>query len=125
MTETASPGLSTSPHGGRQVLPAAPRGYCAGVDRAVVTVEKALDTYGAPVYVRKQIVHNRHVVEDLEQRGAVFVEELDEVPPGSTVVLSAHGVSPAARAEAAERSLKAIDATCPLVTKVHHEARRF
>jgi 4-hydroxy-3-methylbut-2-enyl diphosphate reductase len=126
MTETVSPGLDTSlSPGGRQVLLAAPRGYCAGVDRAVVTVEKALDTYGAPVYVRKQIVHNRHVVEDLQARGAVFVEELDEVPPGSTVVFSAHGVSPAVHAEAAERQLKAIDATCPLVTKVHHEARRF
>ena len=125
MTETASPGLTTPPPGGRQVLLAAPRGYCAGVDRAVVTVEKALDTYGAPVYVRKQIVHNRHVVEDLQARGAIFVEELDEVPPGSTVVFSAHGVSPAVHAQAAERELKAIDATCPLVTKVHHEARRF
>ncbi len=125
MTETATPGLTTPTAGGRQVLLAAPRGYCAGVDRAVVTVEKALDTYGAPVYVRKQIVHNRHVVEDLQARGAVFVEELDEVPPGSTVVFSAHGVSPAVHAEAAERQLKAIDATCPLVTKVHHEARRF
>ena len=104
---------------------AAPRGYCAGVDRAVVTVEKALETYGAPVYVRKQIVHNRHVVEDLEQRGAIFVEELDQVPPGSTVVFSAHGVSPAVHTEAKDRGLKAIDATCPLVTKVHHEARRF
>ena len=125
MTETTSPGLTTPATGGRQVLLAAPRGYCAGVDRAVVTVEKALDTYGAPVYVRKQIVHNRHVVEDLQARGAVFVEELDEVPPGSTVVFSAHGVSPAVHAQAAERELKAIDATCPLVTKVHHEARRF
>ncbi len=125
MTETVSPGLTTPSAGGRQVLLAAPRGYCAGVDRAVVTVEKALDTYGAPVYVRKQIVHNRHVVEDLQARGAIFVEELDEVPPGSTVVFSAHGVSPAVHAEAAERKLKAIDATCPLVTKVHHEARRF
>ena len=104
---------------------AAPRGYCAGVDRAVVTVEKALETYGAPVYVRKQIVHNRHVVEDLEQRGAIFVEELDQVPAGSTVVFSAHGVSPAVHTEAKDRGLKAIDATCPLVTKVHHEARRF
>jgi 4-hydroxy-3-methylbut-2-enyl diphosphate reductase len=91
----------------------------------VVTVEKALETYGAPVYVRKQIVHNRHVVEDLEQRGAIFVEELDQVPAGSTVVFSAHGVSPAVHAEAKDRGLKAIDATCPLVTKVHHEARRF
>lgn len=109
----------------KKVILAAPRGYCAGVDRAVVTVEKALDLYGPPVYVRKQIVHNRHVVEDLEARGAIFVEELDEVPPGSTVVFSAHGVSPAVHAEAAERGLKTIDATCPLVTKVHHEARRF
>jgi 4-hydroxy-3-methylbut-2-en-1-yl diphosphate reductase len=104
---------------------AAPRGYCAGVDRAVITVEKALDAYGAPIYVRKQIVHNKHVVENLEHRGAVFVEELDQVPPGSTVVFSAHGVSPAVHAEAAQRGLKTIDATCPLVTKVHHEARRF
>jgi 4-hydroxy-3-methylbut-2-enyl diphosphate reductase len=125
MTETVSPGLTTPPTPAKQVLLAAPRGYCAGVDRAVVTVEKALDTYGAPVYVRKQIVHNRHVVEGLQARGAVFVEELDEVPTGSTVVFSAHGVSPAVHAEAAERGLKAIDATCPLVTKVHHEARRF
>ncbi|WP_375423307.1 4-hydroxy-3-methylbut-2-enyl diphosphate reductase [uncultured Friedmanniella sp.] len=125
MTETTSPGLTESLPAGRQVLLAAPRGYCAGVDRAVVTVEKALDTYGAPVYVRKQIVHNRHVVENLQARGAVFVEELDEVPVGATVVFSAHGVSPAVHAEAAERGLKAIDATCPLVTKVHHEARRF
>ena len=104
---------------------AAPRGYCAGVDRAVITVEKALDLYGAPVYVRKQIVHNKHVVSDLESRGAVFVEELDEVPEGATVVFSAHGVSPAVHDQAAERSLKTIDATCPLVTKVHHEAKRF
>ncbi len=109
----------------KSVVVAAPRGYCAGVDRAVITVEKALDTYGAPVYVRKQIVHNKHVVETLQERGAIFVEELDEVPEGSTVVFSAHGVSPAVHAEAKERSLKAIDATCPLVTKVHHEAKRF
>jgi len=107
------------------VLLAAPRGYCAGVDRAVITVEKALDLYGAPVYVRKQIVHNKHVVAGLERRGAVFVEELDEVPVGSTVVFSAHGVSPAVHDEAEVRGLKTIDATCPLVTKVHHEARRF
>ncbi|MFL6174062.1 MAG: 4-hydroxy-3-methylbut-2-enyl diphosphate reductase [Marmoricola sp.] len=109
----------------RAVLLAAPRGYCAGVDRAVITVEKALDLYGAPVYVRKQIVHNKHVVANLESRGAVFVEELDEVPTGQTVVFSAHGVSPAVHAEAAARELKTIDATCPLVTKVHHEAKRF
>ena len=110
---------------GKRVVVAAPRGYCAGVDRAVVTVERALETYGAPVYVRKQIVHNRHVVEDLEARGAVFVEELSQVPPGATVVFSAHGVSPAVHAAAAERGLKTVDATCPLVTKVHKEAKRF
>jgi 4-hydroxy-3-methylbut-2-en-1-yl diphosphate reductase len=104
---------------------AAPRGYCAGVDRAVITVEKALDLYGAPVYVRKQIVHNKHVVSDLESRGAVFVEELHEVPEGATVVFSAHGVSPTVHDEAKARNLKTIDATCPLVTKVHHEAKRF
>jgi len=109
----------------RAVLLAAPRGYCAGVDRAVITVEKALDLYGAPVYVRKQIVHNKHVVQDLEERGAVFVEEIAEVPEGATVVFSAHGVSPEVHAQAQQRSLKTIDATCPLVTKVHHEARRF
>ncbi|HZA04792.1 MAG TPA: 4-hydroxy-3-methylbut-2-enyl diphosphate reductase [Propionibacteriaceae bacterium] len=109
----------------RQVVVAAPRGYCAGVDRAVITVEKAIAAYGAPVYVRKQIVHNRHVVEDLETRGAIFVDELSQVPPGARVVFSAHGVSPAVHAEARERGLKTIDATCPLVTKVHQEARRF
>ena len=109
----------------KRVVVAAPRGYCAGVDRAVVTVEKALDLYGPPVYVRKQIVHNRHVVEDLEARGAIFVEELDAVPTGATVVFSAHGVAPSVHAEAAARGLKTIDATCPLVTKVHNEARRF
>ena len=109
----------------KRVLLAAPRGYCAGVDRAVVTVEKALDLYGAPVYVRKQIVHNKHVVATLEKRGAIFVEETTEVPEGAIVVFSAHGVSPAVHAEAASRQLKTIDATCPLVTKVHHEARRF
>jgi 4-hydroxy-3-methylbut-2-enyl diphosphate reductase len=107
------------------VLLAAPRGYCAGVDRAVITVEKALDLYGPPVYVRKQIVHNRHVVEDLERKGAIFVEETEEVPEGAVVVFSAHGVAPTVHEEAAERSLRTIDATCPLVTKVHHEARRF
>ncbi|MDN5761364.1 MAG: 4-hydroxy-3-methylbut-2-enyl diphosphate reductase [Microlunatus sp.] len=109
----------------KRVVVAAPRGYCAGVDRAVIAVEKALETYGAPVYVRKQIVHNRHVVETLQQRGAIFVEEVEEVPPGATVVFSAHGVSPTVHAEAADRQLKTIDATCPLVTKVHHEAKRF
>ena len=109
----------------RRVVLAAPRGYCAGVDRAVITVERALAANGAPVYVRKQIVHNRHVVEDLQAKGAIFVDELDEVPEGELVVFSAHGVSPAVHAEAAERGLRTIDATCPLVTKVHHEARRF
>jgi 4-hydroxy-3-methylbut-2-enyl diphosphate reductase len=108
-----------------RVLLAAPRGYCAGVDRAVVTVEKALDLYGPPVYVRKQIVHNKYVVHRLEERGAIFVEELDEVPEGSTVVFSAHGVAPSVHSEAADRGLKTIDATCPLVTKVHSEAKRF
>jgi 4-hydroxy-3-methylbut-2-enyl diphosphate reductase len=110
---------------GRRVLLAAPRGYCAGVDRAVQTVEKALDLYGPPVYVRKQIVHNRHVVETLEERGAIFVEEVAEVPAGSIVIFSAHGVAPVVHDEARHRKLKAIDATCPLVTKVHNEARRF
>ena len=110
---------------GKKVLLAAPRGYCAGVDRAVIAVEKALDLYGAPVYVRKQIVHNKHVVATLEKRGAIFVDETDEVPEGKTVVFSAHGVSPAVHQAAAERSLKTIDATCPLVTKVHHEVKRF
>jgi 4-hydroxy-3-methylbut-2-enyl diphosphate reductase len=109
----------------KRVLLAAPRGYCAGVDRAVVTVEKALDLYGAPVYVRKEIVHNKHVVETLEARGAIFVGENDEVPEGQTVIFSAHGVSPAVHASAAARNLKTIDATCPLVTKVHHEVKRF
>ncbi|MDA2986351.1 MAG: 4-hydroxy-3-methylbut-2-enyl diphosphate reductase [Actinomycetota bacterium] len=110
---------------GKKVLLAAPRGYCAGVDRAVVTVEKALEHYGSPVYVRKEIVHNKYVVESLKKRGAIFVDELDEVPEGSLVVLSAHGVAPVVHDEAAERSLRTIDATCPLVTKVHSEARRF
>jgi 4-hydroxy-3-methylbut-2-en-1-yl diphosphate reductase len=109
----------------KRVLLAAPRGYCAGVDRAVVAVEKALDLYGAPVYVRKQIVHNRHVVATLEKRGAIFVDETDAVPEGATVVFSAHGVAPTVHEEAARLRLKTIDATCPLVTKVHHEAKRF
>ena len=107
------------------MLLAAPRGYCAGVDRAVIAVEKALEHYGAPVYVRKQIVHNVHVVSTLEQQGAVFVDEVDEVPEGAHVVFSAHGVSPAVVQSAAARGLQAIDATCPLVTKVHREAVRF
>ena len=108
-----------------KVLLAGPRGYCAGVERAVITVEKALDLYGPPVYVRKQIVHNIHVVADLEKRGAIFVDETDEVPPGSRLVFSAHGVSPAVHEQAEHRDLLTIDATCPLVTKVHNEARRF
>ena len=109
----------------KKVLLAAPRGYCAGVDRAILTVEKALDLYGAPLYVRKEIVHNKYVVESLQERGVIFVDELDVVPEGSTVIFSAHGVAPSVHAEAAERSLKTIDATCPLVTKVHAEAKRF
>ena len=124
-TDLGTPAVLSPEEAERAVLLAAPRGYCAGVDRAVITVEKALDLYGAPVYVRKQIVHNKHVVSTLESRGAIFVEELDEVPEGQTVVFSAHGVSPAVHAEASERGLKTIDATCPLVTKVHHEAKRF
>jgi 4-hydroxy-3-methylbut-2-enyl diphosphate reductase len=109
----------------RRVLIAKPRGYCAGVDRAVVAVEKALEQYGAPVYVRKQIVHNTHVVKTLEAKGAIFVEETEEVPEGEIVVFSAHGVSPAVHSEARQRKLRTIDATCPLVTKVHNEAKRF
>ncbi|HVF20508.1 MAG TPA: 4-hydroxy-3-methylbut-2-enyl diphosphate reductase [Mycobacteriales bacterium] len=110
---------------GHRVLLAKPRGYCAGVDRAVQTVERALEVYGPPVYVRKQIVHNIHVVRRLESLGAVFVEEAEDVPLGATCVLSAHGVAPTVYDEAAARSLRVIDATCPLVTKVHVEARRF
>jgi 4-hydroxy-3-methylbut-2-en-1-yl diphosphate reductase len=113
------------PDASRRVLLAKPRGYCAGVDRAVQTVEKALERFGAPVYVRKQIVHNTHVVKTLEERGAIFVEETEAVPEGSVVVFSAHGVSPGVREEAKDRGLRTIDATCPLVTKVHNEARRF
>ena len=109
----------------KRVLLAAPRGYCAGVDRAVVTVEKALELYGPPVYVRKEIVHNKHVVATLQKRGAIFVDETHEVPEGATVVFSAHGVAPIVHDEARALSLKTIDATCPLVTKVHHEAVRF
>jgi 4-hydroxy-3-methylbut-2-enyl diphosphate reductase len=117
MTETAS--------AAKRVLLAQPRGYCAGVERAVDSVEKALQVHGAPVYVRKQIVHNKHVVADLEEKGAIFVDETEEVPEGSIVVLSAHGVAPSVYTEAEQRRLRTIDATCPLVTKVHQEARRF
>ncbi|HVM27566.1 MAG TPA: 4-hydroxy-3-methylbut-2-enyl diphosphate reductase [Mycobacteriales bacterium] len=117
--------VAGAPRAAGRVLLARPRGYCAGVDRAVVTVEKALEVYGAPVYVRKQIVHNAHVVRTLEAQGAIFVEETEEVPEGATVVFSAHGVAPTVHAEAQQRSLKTIDATCPLVTKVHVEAKRF
>jgi 4-hydroxy-3-methylbut-2-enyl diphosphate reductase len=115
----------TERQGHKKVLLASPRGYCAGVDRAVIAVEKALDHYGAPVYVRKQIVHNKHVVSTLESKGAIFVDEVDEVPTGSILVFSAHGVSPAVVAAAEERGLQTIDATCPLVTKVHREVQRF
>jgi 4-hydroxy-3-methylbut-2-enyl diphosphate reductase len=108
-----------------KLLLAAPRGYCAGVDRAVQTVERALELYGAPVYVRKEIVHNKHVVEQLRERGAVFVESETEVPEGATVVFSAHGVAPSVHANAGQRRLQTIDATCPLVTKVHVEAKKF
>ncbi len=108
-----------------KLLLAAPRGYCAGVDRAVQTVERALDLYGAPVYVRKEIVHNKHVVAKLRERGAIFVDQETEVPEGETVVFSAHGVAPSVHANAGERALRTIDATCPLVTKVHVEAKKF
>jgi 4-hydroxy-3-methylbut-2-enyl diphosphate reductase len=107
------------------VLLAAPRSFCAGVERAIAVVEQLLDHRGGPIYIRKQIVHNLHVVADLQARGAVFVDELDAVPHGATVVFSAHGVSPAVRAQAADRGLEVIDATCPLVTRAHVEARRF
>ncbi|MCK5754431.1 MAG: 4-hydroxy-3-methylbut-2-enyl diphosphate reductase, partial [Mycobacterium sp.] len=110
---------------GKRVLLAEPRGYCAGVDRAVETVERALEKHGAPVYVRHEIVHNRHVVETLAAAGAVFVDETDEVPEGAIVVFSAHGVAPTVHVNAKERDLQVIDATCPLVTKVHNEAKRF
>jgi 4-hydroxy-3-methylbut-2-enyl diphosphate reductase len=122
------PGASSSVTGGvagKRVLLAEPRGYCAGVDRAVETVERALEKHGAPVYVRHEIVHNVHVVETLAKAGAIFVDETDEVPEGAIVVFSAHGVAPTVHQTAAERSLKVIDATCPLVTKVHNEAKRF
>ena len=121
------PGTTGRPEqsGNKRILLAEPRGYCAGVDRAVETVERALEKHGPPVYVRHEIVHNRHVVETLAAAGAVFVDEADEVPEGATVVFSAHGVAPTVHALAAERNLSVIDATCPLVTKVHNEARRF
>ena len=121
------PGATSSAvhDGGKRVLLAEPRGYCAGVDRAVETVERALEKHGAPVYVRHDIVHNRHVVETLAARGAVFVKETDEVPEGAIVVFSAHGVAPTVHESAAARNLQVIDATCPLVTKVHNEAKRF
>jgi 4-hydroxy-3-methylbut-2-enyl diphosphate reductase len=119
------PVSDVAPPSDKRVLLAAPRGYCAGVDRAVIAVEKALEHYGPPVYVRKQIVHNKHVVAALERRGAIFVDEADEVPQGERVIFSAHGVSPAVHAQAAARGLRTIDATCPLVTKVHKEAVRF
>jgi 4-hydroxy-3-methylbut-2-en-1-yl diphosphate reductase len=122
------PGAASSvvdPHVGKRVLLAEPRGYCAGVDRAVETVERALEKHGAPVYVRHEIVHNRHVVDTLAERGAVFVNETDEVPEGAIVVFSAHGVAPTVHTAATERKLQVIDATCPLVTKVHNEAKRF
>jgi 4-hydroxy-3-methylbut-2-enyl diphosphate reductase len=122
---TTTPLPVARPAAPERLLLAAPRGYCAGVDRAVQTVERALDLYGAPIYVRKEIVHNKHVVEQLRERGAIFVEEEDEVPEGETVVFSAHGVSPAVHSNSAERGLVTIDATCPLVTKVHVEAKKF
>src|ERR671924_324633 len=114
-----------APNTPKRVLLAAPRGYCAGVDRAVQTVEHALELHGPPVYVRKEIVHNKHVVEELEKRGAIFVDQETEVPEGEKVVFSAHGVAPSVHRNAADRGLRTIDATCPLVTKVHVEARKF
>lgn len=131
MTATPSPPPAATPSGdatrraGKRVLLAAPRGYCAGVDRAVIAVEKALEQYGAPIYVRHEIVHNKYVVQTLEKKGAIFVEETAEVPEGSIVMFSAHGVAPVVHDEAADRKLATIDATCPLVTKVHKEAVRF
>lgn len=125
MTETKNTVSIELSQPSKKVLLASPRGYCAGVDRAVIAVEKALDHYGAPVYVRKQIVHNKHVVSSLEKRGAIFVEEVDEAPEGAVLVFSAHGVSPAVVAAAKSRNLQTIDATCPLVTKVHREVQRF
>jgi 4-hydroxy-3-methylbut-2-enyl diphosphate reductase len=125
LSVNVSPPSVDKPAGPSRVLLAAPRGYCAGVDRAVETVEHALDLHGEPIYVRKEIVHNKHVVEELEKRGAIFVEETTEIPEGEMVVFSAHGVAPSVHESAAKRQLRTIDATCPLVTKVHVEARRF
>src|SRR5881628_2395011 len=131
MPETINMGMPgatlsvVAPVKGKRVLLAEPRGYCAGVDRAVETVERALEKHGAPVYVRHEIVHNRHVVGTLAMAGAVFVDETDEVPEGAIVVFSAHGVAPTVHTNAADRKLQVIDATCPLVTKVHNEAKRF
>ncbi|MFD8969171.1 4-hydroxy-3-methylbut-2-enyl diphosphate reductase [Streptomyces sp. NPDC059568] len=131
MTATSRPSPAAAPSGdtvrraGKRVLLAAPRGYCAGVDRAVIAVEKALEQYGAPIYVRHEIVHNKYVVRTLEKKGAIFVDRTAEVPEGSIVMFSAHGVAPVVHEEAAERRLATIDATCPLVTKVHKEAVRF
>ncbi|RDG40100.1 4-hydroxy-3-methylbut-2-enyl diphosphate reductase [Streptomyces corynorhini] len=131
MTATSRPSPAATPSGdaarraGKRVLLAAPRGYCAGVDRAVIAVEKALEQYGAPIYVRHEIVHNKYVVKTLENKGAIFVDRTAEVPEGSIVMFSAHGVAPVVHEEAAERRLATIDATCPLVTKVHKEAVRF
>ena len=122
MVKATLPAVASTPE---KLLLAAPRGYCAGVDRAVQTVERALELHGAPVYVRKEIVHNKYVVEQLRQRGAVFVESEEDVPEGATVVFSAHGVAPSVHANAQARSLRTIDATCPLVTKVHVEAKKF
>ena len=125
MTRVSPPGVTPAQNSVEKLLLAAPRGYCAGVDRAVQTVERALAIHGAPVYVRKEIVHNKHVVAQLSERGAIFVDEHTQVPEGAVCVFSAHGVAPSVRAGAEERSLRTIDATCPLVTKVHREAVRF
>jgi len=116
---------ATDGGGLQEIVLAGPRGFCAGVERAIEIVEQALAVVGVPIYVRREIVHNRHVVEGLRQKGALFVDELDEVPAGATVVFSAHGVSPAVRVDAVNRGLRVIDATCPLVTKVHIEAIRY
>ncbi|MGW8378747.1 4-hydroxy-3-methylbut-2-enyl diphosphate reductase [Streptomyces sp. ODS28] len=125
MSATPDPAKGTDASDGRRVLLAAPRGYCAGVDRAVIAVEKALEQYGAPIYVRHEIVHNKYVVKTLEKKGAIFVEETEEVPEGEIVIFSAHGVAPEVHNEAERGKLATIDATCPLVTKVHKEAQRY